>query len=95
MKTPIYITTMGLSAFLALTPTLAAEQTKLSVQGHMPTQEKRQVQSDTSEQAKVQIAILLDTSNSMDGLIEQAKSQLWKVVNTFIDAKKNLSLIHI
>ncbi|MES2507664.1 MAG: hypothetical protein V4599_13240, partial [Verrucomicrobiota bacterium] len=26
----------------------------------------------------VQIAILLDTSNSMDGLIEQAKSQLWK-----------------
>ena len=89
MKTPIYITTMGLSAFLALTPTLAAEQTKLSVQGRMPTQEKRHVQSDASEQAKVQIAILLDTSNSMDGLIEQAKSQLWKVVNTFIDAKKN------
>jgi len=55
MKTPIYITTMGLSAFLALTPTLAAEQTKLSVQGRMPTQEKRQVQSDTSEQAKVQM----------------------------------------
>jgi von Willebrand factor type A domain len=29
----------------------------------------------------VQIALLLDTSNSMDGLIAQAKSQLWKVVN--------------
>ena len=27
----------------------------------------------------VQMAILLDTSNSMDGLIEQAKSQLWKI----------------
>lgn len=38
---------------------------------------------------KVQIAILLDTSNSMDGLIEQAKSQLWKVVNTFTDAKRD------
>lgn len=28
-----------------------------------------------------QIAILLDTSSSMDGLIDQAKSQLWKIVN--------------
>ena len=35
----------------------------------------------------VQIALLLDTSNSMDGLIEQAKSQLWKIVNEFITAK--------
>lgn len=35
----------------------------------------------------VQIALLLDTSNSMDGLIEQAKSQLWKIVNTFEPAK--------
>jgi hypothetical protein len=40
-------------------------------------------------QAKVQLAILLDTSNSMDGLIEQAKTQLWRIVNTFIDAKQN------
>ncbi len=31
---------------------------------------------------KVQVAILLDTSNSMDGLIEQAKSRLWDIVNT-------------
>jgi hypothetical protein len=30
---------------------------------------------------KIQLAILLDTSNSMDGLIGQAKAQLWKVVN--------------
>src|SRR5262245_40495134 len=29
----------------------------------------------------VQIALLLDTSNSMDGLIGQAKTQLWRVVN--------------
>ncbi|MDX1680529.1 MAG: vWA domain-containing protein [Akkermansiaceae bacterium] len=40
-------------------------------------------------QAKVQIAILLDTSGSMDGLIEQTKTQLWRIVNTFIDAKQN------
>ncbi len=37
----------------------------------------------------VQIAILLDTSNSMDGLISQAKTQLWSVVNEFVRAKKD------
>lgn len=29
----------------------------------------------------VKVALLLDTSNSMDGLINQAKNQLWKIVN--------------
>lgn len=29
----------------------------------------------------MQMAILLDTSNSMDGLIQQAKTQLWGIVN--------------
>lgn len=40
-------------------------------------------------QPKVQLALLLDTSNSMDGLIEQTKTQLWKVVNAFIESKKD------
>ncbi len=31
----------------------------------------------------VRIAVLLDTSNSMDGLIAQAKSQIWTLVNRF------------
>lgn len=33
-------------------------------------------------QQKIQAAILLDVSNSMDGLIEQAKAQLWNMVST-------------
>lgn len=37
----------------------------------------------------VQIAILLDTSGSMQGLIEQAKSQLWRIVNEFAKAKQD------
>ena len=36
----------------------------------------------------VQIALLLDTSNSMDGLINQAKSQLWRIVNELSRAHK-------
>ena len=35
----------------------------------------------------IMLAILLDTSNSMDGLIDQAKSQLWKIVNDLAGAK--------
>jgi len=29
----------------------------------------------------IKVALLLDTSNSMDGLIDQAKAQLWEIVN--------------
>lgn len=36
----------------------------------------------------VDIAILLDTSNSMDGLILQAKTQLWNIVQQFAGAQK-------
>jgi hypothetical protein len=41
------------------------------------------------QQPTVQIALLLDTSNSMDGLIAQAKTQLWSIVNEFVRARKN------
>jgi hypothetical protein len=37
----------------------------------------------------IQVAILLDTSSSMDGLIGQAKTQLWKIVNELATAKRN------
>lgn len=36
----------------------------------------------------VQIAILLDTSGSMSGLINQARTQLWTIVNEFARAKQ-------
>ncbi len=38
---------------------------------------------------RIQLAILLDTSNSMDGLIGQAKSQLWKVVNELARSRRH------
>ena len=39
--------------------------------------------------AEVDVAILLDTSNSMDGLISQAKSQLWTIIQQFARSVKN------
>jgi hypothetical protein len=38
---------------------------------------------------KVQVAVLLDVSNSMDGLIEQAKAQLWNMVSVLGKATCN------
>jgi hypothetical protein len=41
----------------------------------------------TAKQPKIQVAILLDVSSSMDGLIDQAKTQLWNMVSTMGKAK--------
>ncbi len=42
---------------------------------------------ETTAKGTIQVALLLDTSNSMDGLIEQAKSRLWNIVNTLTTLK--------
>ena len=45
--------------------------------------------NDTPKPSKqfIKVALLLDTSNSMDGLIDQAKAQLWAIVNELSYAK--------
>ncbi len=48
----------------------------------MTTPGKRSVKRVKAPAPKIQVAILLDVSNSMDGLIEQAKAQLWNMVST-------------
>lgn len=42
-----------------------------------------------AERPLVQVALLLDTSNSMDGLINQARTQLWTIVNEIGKAKRD------
>jgi len=80
MKTITSITLCGL--FLA-SNAFAQQQTSekevlVSVSG---------IAKEEADRPKVQIAILLDSSGSMRGLINQARTQLWEIVNTFIDAK--------
>lgn len=62
-----------------------------------PPHEVVVVQPATAQPPKIQLALLLDTSSSMDGLIDQARSQLWAVVNaldaaTFEDATPRLEI---
>jgi TolB-like protein len=44
---------------------------------------------DFGSKPLVQVAVLLDTSGSMDGLINQARTQLWKIVNELVSAEKS------
>ncbi len=48
-----------------------------------------QEESSTEAGPVVELAILLDTSSSMGGLIHQAQAHLWKIVNEFALAKQN------
>lgn len=45
--------------------------------------------AEDAEASRIQMAILLDTSGSMSGLIDQARSQIWTFVNEFALAQKN------
>ena len=45
--------------------------------------------SNNSDSSLIQVALLLDTSGSMKGLIDQAKCQLWNVISDLEKAKKS------
>lgn len=51
------------------------------------TNENKPKNQNADGENTIQVAILLDTSGSMDGLIEQAKSRLWNIVNTLTTLK--------
>ena len=48
-----------------------------------------------SDRALVQVALLLDTSGSMKGLIDQARCQLWNVVSELARSKRQESPINL
>ena len=45
------------------------------------------ISPSAEDNTHIQVALLLDTSNSMDGLIDQAKSRLWNIINTLTTLK--------
>jgi hypothetical protein len=73
--------TLFISALLATSMTFAS----------CNSSNAKPITDDTIEKpeakTKIQVALLLDTSNSMDGLIDQAKSRLWNIVNTLTTLK--------
>lgn len=73
--------TTSLLACLAAAGALASPTLSLGMDPPPPAAPVRSV--DDAAVAKVQLALLLDTSGSMQGLIHQARSQLWKIINEF------------
>ncbi len=62
----------------------------VTTQAHSnPNVKKHIIKPTPHQQPKIQLAILLDTSGSMDGLIDQTRNQLWQVVNEFSSAKRH------
>lgn len=59
----------------------AASATPAAVIAGAPTPQQTAESRRDSAQDTVQIALLLDTSSSMDGLINQARSHLWNMVD--------------
>ncbi|MFT7120165.1 MAG: hypothetical protein ACJAZ9_000335 [Neolewinella sp.] len=47
------------------------------------------IAAETTANNRIQIAFLLDTSSSMDGLIDQAKARLWNILGEILKAEKN------
>ncbi len=80
---------MVVVTFFTATTFTVADGTKvvITVERPKPVEQEAAVPF-SGQRPAVDVAILLDTSNSMDGLIKQAKSQLWTIVQQFAKAKK-------
>ncbi|MDR3273461.1 MAG: VWA domain-containing protein [Flavobacteriaceae bacterium] len=76
-----------LSAMLAVIFALYTYNTKSQTIVDEQTTSQQTNNIPAKDSTKIQVALLLDTSNSMDGLIDQAKSRLWDIVNTLTTLK--------
>jgi len=79
-----------LSMIVCITMILACGLVALAQEASAVPVEVKPVIEVTPTKAKplVQMAILLDTSGSMTGLIDQARTELWSIVNEFIFARR-------
>lgn len=71
---------------------VTADQEKKAGTAPLPKNDGKapgQATAEKDDRAVIQIALLLDTSGSMQGLINQARTYLWKVVNDMTLARQN------
>lgn len=62
---------------------------KTTQEGSVKNESTPNAPKSPNAKPRIQVALILDTSSSMDGLIDQAKSQLWKMVNELATSKRN------
>jgi cell division protein FtsB len=89
--------TWAIAFAIMFSSTILADDTKVTITVSKSTDTKKDkpAVAESSKKpfegkrAAVDVAILLDTSNSMDGLINQARNQIWSIIQTFATAKRN------
>jgi hypothetical protein len=81
--------TLSVAALMACKGTTADNGLEIATNSIEAPQTAATIATVVEESVTIQIALLLDTSNSMDGLIDQAKTQLWDVVNKMSGAHCN------
>ena len=74
----INLKTIGLSILLLCSLSCKAEAETESKKNNVEELKKA---AKPIKKSTIKVALLLDTSNSMDGLIDQARAQLWEIVN--------------
>jgi len=72
---------------LLFKPAIAFVSSWLVLGFSSPVKPAAEAPTPKRSKSKIQAAILLDVSNSMDGLIDQAKAQLWNMVSVMGKAK--------
>ncbi|MFV0540828.1 MAG: vWA domain-containing protein [Aestuariibaculum sp.] len=82
MKTRVKIALLGIALIGFLSCNAKAKKEILAINEKVPVYTNPKVNKQF-----IKVALLLDTSNSMDGLIDQAKAQLWNIVNELSYAK--------
>jgi hypothetical protein len=90
IKVAVFLTAVFLSgacALYAANKVLNNRSTQKRIVWHAPQKQEPVDATEIIPAKKIKLALLLDTSNSMDGLIDQAKSQLWTIVNELATAK--------
>jgi hypothetical protein len=87
MKTTLLVSTMLVSGLLAWKYNTPQPQPEKQLVATAKPPVTVTVTSPSADNTHIQVALLLDTSNSMDGLIDQAKSRLWNIINTLTTLK--------
>ncbi len=92
MKTFIFLLT---TILCSINTSCKEQKTTDTLATYTPTPRQLTTKRTAPDTKNIQVALLLDTSNSMDGLINQAKAQLWKIVNELSYAKCGTSKIKL
>lgn len=76
-------------ALMASPPAGKPVSGKISVAGTATITKEDGQKKKARKAPRIDLCLLLDTSNSMDGLINQARAQLWTIVNNLAECRKN------